>query len=137
MIDIDIARLNSYRAIDVGGDWKHGNDYEITPDGMNIIDDSYKYDDLIYTPVRAHTLCRGYRKQDARGRYIFERDFAETPMGFGMVCFDGDAWAIKVGADRFPLDDCHNSITVVGNRFDNIELLARFLESLPETDQDL
>ena len=137
MIDIDLARLNSYRAIDVDGDWKHGNDYKITPDGAYIIDDSYKYDDLIYTPVQAHTLCRGYCKQDARGRYIFERDFAETPMGFGMVCCDGDAWAIKIGADRFLLDDCHNSITVVGNRFDNIELLARFLESLPETDQDL
>ena len=27
MKDIDLDRLNSYRAIDVAGDWKHGNDY--------------------------------------------------------------------------------------------------------------
>ena len=137
MIDIDIARLNSYRAIDVAGDWKHGNDYEITPDGMNIIDDSYKYDDLIYTPVRAHTLCRGYRKQDARGRYIFERDFVDTPMGVGIICCDGDKWLINVSAVFYPLDEHHSSITVVGNRFDDLDLYGRFLESLPETDQDL
>ena len=137
MIDIDLARLNSYRAIDVDGDWKHGNDYEITPDGAYIIDDSYKYDDLIYTPVQAHTLCRGYRKQDARGRYIFEHDFVDTPMSFGMVCYDDGKWLINVSAVLYPLDEHHSSVRVIGNRFDDFDLYGRFLESLPETDQDL
>lgn len=137
MIDIDIARLNSYRAIDVAGDWKHGNDYKITPNGAYIIDDSYKYDDLIYTPVQAHTLCRGYRKQDARGRYIFERDFVDTPMGVGIVCYDGGKWLINVSAAFYPPEEHYSSVTVIGNRFDNLDLYGRFLESLPETDQDL
>lgn len=134
---LDFARFNRYRAIDTDGNWKHGNDFVATSDGAEIIDDSYSDDTLRRTPINVDTLCVGYAKQDSRGTYIFNGDLVETAIGIGSVKLSQGQWIIVTAAGRIPLDGCHSSITVVGNRWDTPDLFMEWLSKFPDTEEDL
>ena len=80
--------------------------------------------------VDSSTICQCTGLKDKNGKLIWENDIVETQYGKAVVVWDKSEWRIKWIDDLIWRKDLHywandNSwrIEVVGNKFDNPELL--------------
>lgn len=87
-------------------------------------------DDINFYSVDPSTVCQCTGIKDKNGKLIFENDIVETQYGKAVVVWDKSEWRIKWNDDLIWRKDLHywandNSwrIEVVGNKFDNPELL--------------
>lgn len=80
--------------------------------------------------VDSSTICQCTGLKDKNGKLIWENDIVETQYGKAVVVWDKSEWRIKWIDDLIWRKDLHywvndNSwrIEVIGNKFDNPELL--------------
>lgn len=80
--------------------------------------------------VDSSTICQCTGLKDKNGKLIWENDIVETQYGKAVVVWDKSGWRIKWIDDLIWRKDLHywvndNSwrIEVIGNKFDNPELL--------------
>ena len=86
--------------------------------------------DLYALEIDPSTICWCTGLKDKNGKLIFVNDIVETQYGKAVVVWDKSEWRIKWNDDLIWRKDLHywandNSwrIEVVGNKFDNPELL--------------
>lgn len=111
------------------GEWIFGNLIQ-TDDGVYIIQNYVPQNLIKNYEVDPSTICLCTGFQDKNGKLIFENDIVETQYGKAVVVWDKSEWRIKWNDDLIWRKDLHywandNSwrIEVVGNKFDNPELL--------------
>jgi uncharacterized phage protein (TIGR01671 family) len=85
-----------------------------------------------YPDVKPETIGQYTGLNDCKGGKIFEGDIVECDNGIedekfrGFIVWDDLRWGIDWGTDIFPLYFCGETdmeITIIGNKWDNTELL--------------
>ena len=114
-----------FRGIDENGNWQYGLAV------ININDKSLILDMDKYYVINTNTICRYVGIEDCNGNKIFEGDVVKIGKDVSIVKWEDEYGRFVIKSKRFIIavsDKIRNEVEVIGNIFENGELVKEVME---------